>query len=167
MKKILLLFLFPVFFISCNANKRDLSLTYNDCGLKMNGETFLLISGIENYKNLNLENAEVLYSYEYLHIQTIVKQKDFNGIKIKWFEDDGVPQNIILLETTSEKIKTPRGIHPGSSLKQLYKKYGEKEINKNGEIAYWHGSLEFETQIGIIFSIENNKVSKIHIESYD
>ncbi len=58
MKKILLLFLFPVFFISCNANKRDLSLTYNDCGLKMNGETFLLISGIENYKNLNLENAE-------------------------------------------------------------------------------------------------------------
>lgn len=166
LKKLLIVFLFSCFFISCKANN-DLSLTYNDCGLKMNGETFLLISGIENYKNLNLENAEVLYSYEYLHIQTIVKQKDFNGIKIKWFEDDGVPQNIILLETTSEKIKTPRGIHPGSSLKQLYKKYGEKEINKNGEIAYWHGSLEFETQIGIIFSIENNKVSKIHIESYD
>lgn len=167
MKKQLLFILCALTLFSCSGTKfkKGSPLTYEDCGIVYNGETILLLSKINQYQ-LNLDDSKELYSYTLYDTLTKGLQKNFEGLIIQWFEEDEKPRNILVLETEDNKFKTPRKIKVGSTINEVIKKYGNAEIY-NGELKYWYGSVELETQMGIIFSIENNKVSKIHIQSYD
>lgn len=170
MKKLTFILLICLTLFSCDKtnnskNTNSMELKYTDCGLLYNNRNILLLSEIESY-NLNLDGAKEISAYNTADSVVIDKEKNFEGLIIQWWEDNNILQKIIILETSSNKYETPRGIKVGSTIKEVQAKYGKTNMHDN-KLSYWYGSLEFETQIGIIFTINDNKVEKIHIQSYD
>ena len=153
-------------FIESENNINVEELTYEDCGFFYENEHLLLLSEIKKYKSLNLDGAEIIDSFEYLDEKHEIKQKNFDGLLVKWMENNGVPGNILLFDSVNNNCKTKRGISIGSGIQEVYEKYGKKQIH-DGEVSYSYGSVEHETEIVICFSIKNEKVERINIQSYD
>ena len=54
----------------------------------------------------------------------------------------------------------------GSTIEEVFDKYGKQDHNDE-MIIFEMSSAQYECKLDLIFNIENNKVSKIHIEGAD
>lgn len=125
----------------------------------MNGEIFVqLYSAVEDYNFFSSNNAITLYENQ--------KMKNFDGLEIGWTSFDNQNKYIYYIETSSPKYSTKRNIQVGSTIEEVFDKYGKQDHNDE-MIIFEMSSAQYECQLDLIFYIENNKVSKIHIEGAD
>ena len=133
-------------------------LTLEDFSL-MKGEIFVqLYSAVEDYNFFSSNNAITLYENQ--------KMKNFDGLEIGWTCFDNQNKYIYYIETSSPKYSTKRNIQVGSTIEEVFDKYGKQDHNDE-MIIFEMSSAQYECQLDLIFYIENNKVSKIHIEGAD
>ena len=92
--------------------------------------------------------------------------KNFDGLEIGWTCFDNQNKYVYYIETSSPKYSTKRNIQVGSTIEEVFDKYGKQDHNDE-MIIFEMSSAQYECQLDLIFYIENNKVSKIHIEGAD
>lgn len=133
----------------------NIILTEDDYSLYKGDEQIKLYEQVKNISFFDQTNID--YSIGKL------RMGNFDGLKLTWNTRLKERTNIYKIQTESETYNTPRNIHVGSTLQEVFDAYGQININSNGRLSYEMGSSEYECILVLLFTIVDDKVTKIEI----
>lgn len=137
------------------------TITNEDFGIiTLQGENLQLFSSIYQFRDFDTKSGEKTYAHPQDDTYSWFNA-NFDDLEVTWASLSGYVLQII---TESPKYETRRGIGIGSNTDDILKAYdGNKAYINDKKIEYDLGSAEFETVLGLIFYLKENKVYKIEI----